>query len=478
MLRNDRNPAWYRDVKWLSGVLLVLALAAATLAFSLSQLTARDPAVETLRSVLKMTLAPGGDGVDLAVRTGASYEPGQRLMLLPGLEIYADPTEVPDFTVDQAIGRVAGVLAESTVDGGSSAALSLVSDPGLTQQLQAAFQGPVPSLVQAQLEAAMLPSGLEDGSRLADWRTQAANKPGEQVQPIVGVFVYADPNRLARMNDREIGVLVVSKLADELLQEGRTATRQKITNSNLLARFDEATTGGVPASLHQLFGTLLVGRSDTIASRLDEAKAVLAGTQTQSDTLSGLLPSSQLAGLTTEQANAAALDALAERAYQGGSQTVATLLTRQDQRTKVLRVSGLIDAFSVAAHNRYLTWTWLAGALSLLFLVLLVGFSSGMARLVNAGVALALAAVAGTLVFTRLGTFADAQPTLPTVQQQGVFGSLRALAAYAAAALPQELWSLPRRNHLLVLLAGGVLVVLALVLWLLRGVRPRRRSLL
>ncbi len=59
-----------------------------------------------------------------------------------------------------------------------------------------------------------------------------------------------------------------------------------------------------------------------------------------------------------------------------------------------------------------------------------------------------------------------------------MLGGLVAWARYAAGVLPAEVWALPRRNHLIVMAAGGVLVVLAIVLWLLRGMRPRRRSLL
>jgi hypothetical protein len=466
-------------VKWLSGILLVVTLAAATLAFSLGQLTVRDRAVPVLTDVLRITLLPGDGGSDLSVRTGAAYQAGEPLMLLPGVEAYADPTELGTFSVDQAVNRIAGVLAGTTVDGGRAAALALVSDPTLSRQLEQAYVGPVPALVQAELEAQMLPSGLEDGSRLADWRTQAANKPGEPVQPIVGVFVYTDPNRLARLDDRQIGVLVVSGLAQALLQDGQAATREKITNSNLLARYDEAVVQGIPASLHQLFVTLLVAQGDTIASRLAEAKAVLAGDAQKTEELRGLLPSSQLAGLTPEQANRAVLDALAQRSYDSGSASVVGLLNRTDQAGKLERVARLLDALGGRAHRRYLTWTWISGLLALLFLVLVLSFSTGLSRLVNAGLATALAAAGGAWAFDRLGTVADPAVALPGgATQQGVLGSIASLVRYAAAAVPPELWELPRRNHLLVLALGGVLIVLALLLWLLRGVRPRRRSLL
>ncbi len=479
MLRNDRSPAWHRDIKWFSAIGLVLALAAATLAFSLGQLTNRERALPIVRSVIQMTLLPGGDtSADVAVQTGSVFQPGQPLMLLPGVDVYADPTEVPDFTVERAIGRIAGVLAERTVSGGTAAAVEIVKEPGTQGQIASALAGTVRELVRAELEGQLLPAGLEDGSRLADWRTQAVNKPGQPVQPIVGVFIYTDAAGLARMSDRDIGVLVVTGLADSVLAEGSAATREKITNPNLLARYDEAVGSGIPAKLHALYSTLLLSRSDQLAARLDEAKGVLAGTGGERDDLSGLLPSSQLAGLTPEQANVAVVDALAQQTYDRGSAGVTALLTRADQASKMRSVAPLLDNLGGAAHARFLTWTWLAGALSLVFLLLLIAFSTGLARLVNAGLAIAVAAAGGFWLFDRLASWGSPQPLPAGLAQQGVIGGLSAWARYALGMLPADLWSLPRRYHLIVVAAGGTLVLLAIVLWLLRGMRPRRRGLL
>lgn len=479
MLRNDRSPAWHRDVKWLSAIGCVLALAAATLAFSLSQVTVRDSALPVLRSAIQLTLMPtGGAPALLAVQTGTAYQAGQPLMLLPGVEVFADPTEVPAFTVDQAIGRIAGVLADRTVTGGSGSVLEAVSDPSVKAQLSSALAGTVPELIQAELGAEMLPSGLEDGTRLADWRTQALEKPGQPVQPIVGVFIYTDPAPLARMSDRDIGILVVRGLAASVLQEGKAATREKITNPNLLARYDEAVDSTIPARLHEFYATLLLGRTDRIASRLDEAKGVLAGTPDDVDDLSGLLPASQLAGLSPEQANEAVVDALARQSYDRGSQAVLNLMTRPDQASKMRSVAPLLDAFGASAHNRYLTWTYLAGALALVFMLLLVAFSSGMARLLNAGIVVVIAAVGGFFAFDRLAAWGTPQAVPTPLPQQGVLGGLGSWARYAAGTLPSDTFAVPRQNFLLVMAAGGALILLALVLWLLRGVRPRRRGLL
>lgn len=478
MLRSERSPAWHRDVKWTSAVLLVLAVAVATLALSLSELTVRTRALPVLNEMLTLTLAPEGASPELAVRTGAAYTPGQRLTLVPGVAVYADPTEIPTFTVDQAINRIAGVLAEKTIDGGSAAARALVTDAGIQAQLDRAFQGPVLDLIRAGLDAEMLPSGLEDGSRLADWPKQAAENPGQPVQPIVGLFVYADPAQLATMTSRQIGVMVVSKLAEEVLQKGRTATQDNVVNVNLRARFDAALQGPVPTSLHELYASLFLARSDVIASRLAEARAAVQGDKAQGDSLSGLLPASELAGLSPAEADAKVLDALAQRSYEQGSSAILALLTRSDQRTKVAEAAPLLDAFSAAAHARYLLWTWLAGALTLVLLIVVVASSVGLRKLSNAGLAVAFGAAGGTWLFDRLGSLAPAANPQAALAQFGVLGGLASGFRYVTRALPSELWQLPLRVHLIVLGAGAALVLLAVVLALFGRFRPRRRNLL
>jgi len=480
MLRSDRSPAWHRDVKWSSAILLVISLVIGTLAFSLAELTAKPRAVPILRDMLRLTLLDQqSGGAGLAVRTGSAYQPGQKLALLPGVEVYADPTEVPSFTVDQAVNRIAGVLAGQTIQGGSEAALGLVGDAGIRAQLTQAFQGPVPDLVTAGLDRQMLPSGLEDGSRVADWPKQAAQNPGQPVQPIVGVFVYADPTALARMTNRQIGEMVVAKLAQDVLANGMAATQDKVVNTNLRTRFDDALTGTVPKSLHALYVTLVTGQRDAIASRLSEAKAALQGEQQKSDGLQGLLPASELAGLTPEQADAAVLDALAARTFASGTDNVLALMTRNDQRTKVSRVAPALDAFTARAHARYLAWTWIAGILALVFVSVLLATSVGLVRLVYAGLAVAVGGAGGAWLFGRLAAMsAPTAAPQSALAQYGALGGLASTVRYVVHALPADTWTLPWRNHIIVLGFGGALVLLAVVLWVLGRMRPRRRSLL
>lgn len=476
MYRTERQPAWQRDVTWASAVLLALTLLVGTLLFSLSRLSSPSRGPEVVNDVLRLTLRPGGEGSVVDVRTSAGYRPGEALMLLPGLEVYADPSEVATFTADAAVSRSAGVLTDRLVTGGREALLATATGAPLRRQIELALAGPVPQLVSAAIGAEMLPAGLDDGSRLADWPAQAAAKPGEPVQPLVGVFVTFPVNQVQGMTNREIGAAVVEALAARVLNAGLGDALALVTNDNLRARLQRGADTVARAQLHELFSALLTGQRAEMEARLVEAQAVASATDAEPDGLSGLLPASQLAGLTAEQADERVLEALAERAYQGGGELAAAQLTRTEQVERVRGVAPLIDTFAAQAHGRYLTWTWLVGILALMLTVLLAGFSKGLLRLVNVGVAVAIGAGLGALLFQRLGAALPDTAALPLgASAQGLFGALGGMLAYAAAQLPADLLALPLRNYLIVAGFGAALVVLALLLALLRGVRPRRR---
>lgn len=479
----DVQPAWHRDVKWLSGILLVIALAAATLFFSLSQITERERAEPLLREVLELTLLPGADAEQtVTVRRGIEWEPGERLQLLPGVEVFADPTELPDFTAEEGVSRIAGVLADRTVREGTEGARAFVSAPQLRTQLDAAFEGTVPLLAYALIADAMLPMGLADGSRFANWPLQAVQNPGQPVQPVVGIFVYIDPNRLQNRSAREIAELVVARLAERILGQGLQAAEEAITNPNLEQVLVATVEGEVRESLHELFSTLLVPYRDELAGRLDQARTILEGVEApRADGLLGLIPPDELAGMDPAEANARVLERLAAQAYDGGAAGILPVLTEVDQASRVASVAPVIDLLSARAHARYVRWTWLAGAATLLFLALLVGFSKGTARLVNPGFAIVLAAAGGSLLFTRLasGLGSLGEVGLPvSVRSEGFFTHLFGLLAYLGTNLPGDALPLLVRNHLIVLGVGAGLLVLALLARIVRMLRPRRRSLL
>ena len=477
----DAQPAWHRDVKWMSGILLVLALGAAVLFFSLAQITDRSRAEPLLQEILDLTLLPGSEPDHLVqVRSGLEWSPGEPLQLLPAVDVFADSTELPDFDVAGAVNRIAGVLAERTVTEGTEGALTLVAPSEFASQLRSAFEDTVPRLSEAMIADAMLPAGLADGSRFANWPLQAVQNPGEPVQPVVGVFVFLDPDRLDGLTTRQIAELVVARLSERVLGQGLAATQEAITNGTLALLLEQSVQDDVRAALHDLFSTLLVNHEDEIGARLEQSRAILEGTQDETPQgLAGLLTAEQRAGMTQEEVNRQVLAALAERAYDGGGRSVLGVMTETDQASRIASVVPLLDALSERANNRYTRWTWFTGAAALLFLTVLVAFSRGLARLANPGIAISLAAAGGSLLFTRLAAGLGGLGTvgLPvSVRTEGLFAHLFGLLAYLGTNLPRDAVPLLVRNHLIVLGVGAALLLLALLARLIRLVRPRRRS--
>lgn len=476
MYRNDRQPAWQRDVAWASAVLLALVTLVGTLFFSLAQLSSPTRGPDVGSAVLRMTLRPGGEGSLVDVRTGSGYAPGQPLMLLPGLQVYADPSEVPTFTAADAVSRSAGVLADRLLTGGRAALLEAIGNERLRAQFELTLAGPVPQLVTVAVGSEMLPAGLDDGSRLADWPAQAAAEPGQPVQPVVGVFVRFPAAEVRAMSDRQLGEAIVGQLTEAVLEGGLPSALELVSNANLRARLERGADTLARAQLHELFSALLLGWQAEMEARLAEAQAALAGSDDEDTSLAGLLPAAEVAGLDPEQAEERVLEALAERAYRGGGELAAAQLTRADQVDRVRSVAPVLDAFSAAAHARYLTWTWLAGIGALLLALALVGFSRGLLRVVNPGVVLLVGAGSGALLFRRLDAALPEGVALPPgARSEGVFGALGGLLTYAVRSLPEAVLALPLRNYLVVGGVGAALVVLALLFWLLRGLRPRRR---
>jgi len=476
MYRTERQPTWQRDVAWASALLLALLALLGTLLVSLAQLSDQTTGQAAEQAILRLTLRPGGDGSLVEVRTGAGYVPGQPLMLLPGMQIFADATEVPTFTVADAVSRSAGVLSDRLVAGGQGALLEVLSNETLSRQFRLALAGPVPQLVAGAIEAEMAGGGLDDGTRAADWPAQAAANPGQPVQPLVGVFITFPVSQVQSMNPRQMGGAIIAALTDSVLEGGLERTLALITNDNLRARLTSGVDTVARARLHELFSAMLAGSEAEMESRLAEAKAALAGVDAPADSLTGLLPAAELAGLTAAQAEERVLGALAERAWRGGGALAAAQLTRPEQVQRVSAAAGVLDLFSSRAHGRYLTWSWLAGLAAVLFAVLLVGFSRGKLRLANPGFALTIGAGLGALAFYRLDAALPAAAGLPLgAGAQGVFAALGGLFAHGVRSLPAEVLQVPLRNYLFVGGFGAALVLLALLLWLLGGLRPRRR---
>ena len=478
----ERNTSgWRIDAKWLSGILLVLTLVVFVPLLGFSQLTARDRALPLLEGILSLTLMPpGSEGLVDAVREEVGYTPGEPLEILPGTGVVASAEEIEELSAQAAAERVAQVLSRQTIEEGAPAVAARLEGSPLAEQFGRALDGSARALVRASLLDALMPSGLDNGARLANWPLQAQRNPGEPVQPVVGVFVRIPPAELSALNERQIGERVVVELADILMSNGLEAAREQVTNVNLLTRLTESATGAAQARLEELFATMLMARQETIAERLDQARTVIDA-QSQGDeapTL-GVVGADDLVGLTAQDANRLVLARLAERAYEGGSEAVLAALEETSRGERLANVAGLVDALSREAHNSYLRNTWLVGLVALLMLAGLIVSSRGWGRLANPGMALAIAAAGGALLSLRLVRLAGRVEGagLPTsLEAQGLFGYLLQLLGYAGANLPVSGIELMLRNHLALLVVGAALILASLLLRFMGGIGPRRRS--
>lgn len=479
MYLRDRTPAWHRDAKWASGVALVLVVAVGTLFAGLAQVSERERAVPVLREALQVTLLADGAETSLRVRRAAGYVAGESLPVLPGTTVQVDVTEIPDFGADAALSRLAGTWTERLLSGGADAMLATVDDPTLEMQLRRALDGAGGRLLAVSLESAMLPAGLGDGSRMANWPLQAQQNPGAPVQPIVGVLVRVDPGALRNMDTRQVGEAVIARLAELALEDGADAAREPIRNATLEQRLEMGLERG-RAELHELFETLLLPQRAQVDERLQEARAVLADEQREAPGLAGLLPEAELSELPPEEANRRVLTSLAERSWEEGPDALPALLEPSGRAERVAAARPVLRALSSDARARYLRWAWISGAAAVLLLLALVAASRGWGRAFNPGVALALAGAAGAVAFTRLAGAlrggGDAPP--PAAADPGVFAQLRGLLGQLAARVPPETVDVLARYHLAVVAAGVALMALALIGWAAGRFRPRRRAYL
>ncbi len=474
MYPRESGSGWRADFRWLCGIVLVLATTAAALLFTLNGLARPVAGTQVLERLLGLALQAEG-GVSVTADPGTGWVPGTPLQLLRGLEVYADPSEVAGFSADDAGNRIAGVLTGSLLQGGTPAVLALSTDSALTGLLSGALEGPVQQLVQSQLGAVMLPAGLADGSRLADWRTQAASNPGAPVQPVVGVFVTADAATVGALSAAGIGDLVIAGLADGFVGGGSGAARDLLANNTLLALYDGAVDGPLASGLHGLFAGLLLGFRDELDAGLSEAQAALqAGpaVQQRPAATGGLVSSSELDGLSSGEADALIVRRLAERVHAGGPGVLQQLLTDRGQQAAAQTAAPLLSLFSSSAAERWGLFAWVAVAVALLAAGLLVLMSSGRGRLFNPGLALLTAGVPGLLLVRwlqgRQAQFSGAGPA----EAAGFFGDLILSLRALVRAVPAGLTEAAALPWLVTAGAGALLVLLTVLVLLL----PARRS--
>jgi hypothetical protein len=476
-MRNDRRPAWLVDLKWMSAIVLVACVAVATLAAGAARVTAPVRSEPLAREVLTLVLGPAGTDVEVAV--GArGYQVGQPLALLSGLDVFVDPTELDGFTVDDGVSRIAGVMTDRVLTVGGPATWATIDDEALRAQLEALERTTLRPLANAALQRSLLGVGLDNGTRAANWPAQAAQNPGQDVQPLVGIFVRTPPAAITGRTHRQIGELVVDGLALILADEGAAAAQSVVTNPNVNEALREAIDGPVRRDLHAALETSFSARRSEIGARLADARAVAAGTQRSDDPWAGVLEEADAIGLSAEARLDRVQGVLARRALTSGSAGVLELVQDPAIAQRVSAAAPVVDGVARGAHTRYLTWAWGAGILAVVAAALLVVAAQGTGRvlwpgvclLVAAGPGLALAALWRTLpggVAWPAGPVADGAVSSLWRTLQLMAGSLAPVAAESVY------WV-----YLLVAGSGAALVVIALTAWLAGQLRPRRRTII
>lgn len=488
MYADPKTPGWQRDAIWTAGTILVVAALLLAAALAWSRASDATSGTEALETGLRLTLLPGEAGrnggadtaTTLAVRTESEIVPGEPFEALPGSGVVIDPTELSGFDVQAALDRIAGVWSLLLLDEGREALLRRIDDAGLRSQLTRTIDGPGTDLVDAELADEMMPSGLDNGSRMANWPLQAQREPGEPVQPIVGVFVFFDADELRPLSERQIGARVVRRLAEIAVTEGAEVGRVAITNDNLAVRYEQGLSGAREA-LHELMVAMLAGGSEEIETRLDEARAVQAGETAEVPGLSGLAASAELAGLPVDAANERIVEELARRTWQSGTTVLDELLAGDPRSERLAAARPVLAPFTRVGHDRARRLAWSSGAVALIAAALLAVLARGAGRLARPGIALLLAAAPGAAVAWGATRAADAgePPPLPSgARIEGVFAELAGLLRHLVASLPPGMAEDALRVHLVLGGVGAVALVVAALVSLGGAVRPRRRGYL
>lgn len=488
MYADPKTPGWQRDAIWTTGTILVVAALLTAAALAWSRASDEASGTRVLETGLRLTLVPdadaraaGGDAATpLAVRTASEIVPGEAFEALPGSGVVIDPTELPGFDAQAVLDRIAGVWTLVLLDEGRDALLRRVDDAGLRAQLTRTVDGPGTELVDARLADEMMPSGLDNGSRMANWPLQAQREPGEPVQPIVGVFVFFDVAELEPLTERQIGARVVGRLAEIAVTEGSDVARAAITNANLATRYEQGLSGAREA-LHELIVAMLSGRAEEIEARLEEARAVQAGEAPEVPGLSGLVGSEELAGLPVDAANDRIVEALAERTWQDGVSVLNELLAGDPRSDRLAAARSVLAPFTRVGHDRARRLAWSSGAVAVIALALLAVLARGAGRLARPGIALVVAAAPGAAAawaMTRAAAPGDPPPLPAGARVEGVFGELDGLVRHLIAALPPGVADDALRVHVVLGAAGALALVVALLVLAGGAVRPRRRGYL
>lgn len=478
-MRDPGRSAWQVDVAWSAGVLAWLA---ATAAIALAVLAAATSARvgPTLHALMLDTTFAAGEVAPVAVAPSAvTYDGRGPFELWPGTGVLAAPGELPAMTVAEARARLATAFVERRMERGAGWTAEL-GDAALADDLDALERAVLHPLAEAELGRALLRLGLDDGTRAADWPTQAARNPGAPVQPLVGVFVTLPVEAVQGAGTRLVGDRIVAGLANLLAEGGADGVRAAMANAQLEAALETALAGPVRQAWRAALAAAWMPRDEALAVRLAEAQSVFAAVEEEVDPLAGAWVGVDLEGATPEEARERTLAALAERGYLAGADALVAALATPDARARVSAAAGWIDALGAAAHRRYLTWGWVAGVIAALLLAILALVQQGRGRVAAPGFVLLVAgapwAYGWWLWQARAATAAAAEAAVPaSATVAGLPGSAEAWTRYLVAGSAEAAAATTLVPAVAAAAAGATLLALTLVAGLVAWLRPRRR---
>jgi len=479
-MRNPGRSAWQVDVAWAAALLAWVTAAVATVLATLVFATApaTGPALQAL--VLDAVFAGGDAAPPPVAQATVAYEGRGPFELWPGTGVMVGEAELPGLTLGEARARLANAFADRRMADGAGWTASL-ADTALANEFDVLERAVLAPLAEAELGRAMLPLGLDDGTRAADWPTQAARNPGQPVQPLVGVFVRLPVDAVQGAGARVVGQRVIAGLAALLAEGGVEAARAAMGNAQLAAALEATLAGPVWQAWRAALAAAWVSRDAVLAQRLTEAQAVLEATGSAPDPLADAWAGVDLEGTTPEEARERTLAALAERAYLGGTDGLLAVLATPEARARVEAARPWIDGLSGDAQRRYTTWAWVTGVVALLLLVILALAQEGRSRVLAPGAVLLFAA--GPLAWAwwawaaRADAAAAAAEAVPaSALVIGLPGAAQAWTAYLVAASAERVAAAVAWPPVVTAGAGALLVLLAVLAGLWSLVRPRSRG--
>ncbi len=161
------RPYWHVDAKWLTGILLLLALNVTTLALILTLVTAPQPGIALLTTTLASAYSFEGGGLDTAgdldiVHQRIAESPNGEWQPIPGLRIVVREEDLAGKSPREVRLWFFRQLAEPIYQGGSEGLASLMTGPDAPEELESGVGplGLISAETHARLRVALAVSGV------------------------------------------------------------------------------------------------------------------------------------------------------------------------------------------------------------------------------------------------------------------------------------------------------------------------------